>query len=448
MNESTPTSTNIWDRMDAHCERHHLPLLAAIAATGVVARVGAQLVLAGSIDPESMDSQNYLAIAHNLAEQGEFSTVEGTPTAFVAPGYPALLALLQQVFGDPVWAARLLQALIGGLSSLAVFALVRHFYSVTTALLAALIWALHPELCGTSVFLYGETVFLALFLLALLALQRSWTRWQTRWALATGILMALATLVRPVTLLLMPALAVAATLRAKSRGRALLWSLTALAAFVSVISPWSLRNYRCFGRVIPVAAGGGSSLWQGMYLPFDGRFRYEETQERIAQLAGPDTPPEDWDPILTRDILRSMKDHPLESAWLAIRKMGRFLFEVYEDVPRGAPRSMAVGVFWPLSLTHWALLALAAVGAIFDFRRGARFGVLYVVVAYFVGLHSLMVTVPRYRLPILPIIVALAAVGAVALLRRACGATSASLDGSGHPNAPAAPSGSMPDVSS
>jgi len=40
-------------------------------------------------------------------------------------------------------------------------------------------------------------------------------------------------------------------------------------AFVAVVSPWWIRNYREYGEFIPLAASSGNPLLQGTYVNYE-----------------------------------------------------------------------------------------------------------------------------------------------------------------------------------
>ncbi|RME00927.1 MAG: hypothetical protein D6814_02575, partial [Calditrichaeota bacterium] len=123
------------------------PVLPVLVFFAIAVRVLFVLLARNIGNPHSMDAQNYLNIADGLLS-GQGFALKGQPTTFVAPLYPALLALLQAVLGKSILAIKLFQAVLGGLTTWLVYLLAKMYFPRGVAYVAAGLFALHPEMVG------------------------------------------------------------------------------------------------------------------------------------------------------------------------------------------------------------------------------------------------------------------------------------------------------------
>jgi len=229
--------------------------------------------------PLTLDEQEYLLLAHNLADGRGFSyespssgVVEGRHVGR-APLYPLLLAGIgvawpgSAIRADPMPAStpaevKAVQALLG----CAVIGLIawwaRRVAGRGAGVLAAFVAAAYPPLVSIGSFALSESLYAVLALLAALFLDRacaSPSPWKSKGlALAGGMVTGLAALTRPAIL---PYLAlVAIWLIVRRRG----WMLVAvLVGATLVVAPWTARNQAAYGRFVLIASEGGVTFWTG-----------------------------------------------------------------------------------------------------------------------------------------------------------------------------------------
>jgi 4-amino-4-deoxy-L-arabinose transferase-like glycosyltransferase len=184
-------------------------------------------------------------------------------------------------------------------------------------------------------------------------------------------------------------------------------------AMALTMLPWAMRNYVHVHAIVPVATGGGDVFWTGNYLPFDGEFRYEETQKKIQELVG-NVSLIERDRILMTEAKKNIAAQPLASAWLFVRKIFRYWFRVYENIPQGQSRNTNWLILGVLGSTHFILLVSAAVGIWRNNLRKPIIGILLVLLLYYTLIHAATLAVPRYRQPLIPVLCLLAASGLLA----------------------------------
>ena len=187
------------------------------------------------------------------------------PTALLAPGYPAVIALVFRIFGSFTFTAAVAVMVMQLLFSLMTVRLIMHVgqrcFGVRAANLAGAFWALSLPLIWMPT-IFWETCLSTLLLVGMVALA---LRCQRRpcallWALM-GVYCGLAALVNPALLpALLSLLGWAAWQTRKTLRYAPLWGLLVLSL---VFAPWPIRNARVLGAFIPLRSTVGLELWMG-----------------------------------------------------------------------------------------------------------------------------------------------------------------------------------------
>lgn len=204
------------------------------------------------------DTPDYDEIALNLLAGEGFVSRETwfghEMRSWRAPFYPFFLAGVYGVFGYDHDAVKLVQAVVGALAAVLVFALGRRLHP-PSALWAGSAAALYGPLVGSAGEVMTETWFVFFLLLGSLLLYDT-----SRGAvlLSGGVVVGLAALTRPVGLLLLAAYGLATFLSAGPAGwRRVLW---VLAGVLLVLAPWTGRNWAVHGALVPISTHGGFIL--------------------------------------------------------------------------------------------------------------------------------------------------------------------------------------------
>jgi len=192
------------------------------------------------------DSPGYLALANNLLEHHVFSTCSAAPFSpeFArTPGYPVFLALCGLLSTNLLLVA-VAQAFLFVTTLLFVFCLGRRLLIAPLGLAAALVlYALDITSAVYSNMILGETLFTALITLGAFL----WIRWlRTGCGLAgAGVILGIATLVRPISVLIVIPLSAWVLFRG-GRPRRLTFRRTVVfaVAFCLPLLPWCARNAR------------------------------------------------------------------------------------------------------------------------------------------------------------------------------------------------------------
>jgi hypothetical protein len=221
--------------------------------------------------PAAEDGHYYDVLARRLASGAGYTWLwpDGAVTyvAHYPVGYPALLAAVYAVVGASAGAAMILNAVVGATAAYAIHRIVdEEGVARWRPAAAATVVALHPALVPYTAAVMTEGVSTALVVVgaALAAGARRSAGQRAAVALgACGVVLGLATLVRPQSILFAPLFGVlGAAPLAGWRSRALRAAgVTAIA--LSCVAPWTARNCVRMHRCAMVSVNGGTNLLIG-----------------------------------------------------------------------------------------------------------------------------------------------------------------------------------------
>lgn len=251
-----------------------LPGLLFVAVAGISA-----FLLLTRIPLAQMEgfAEEYVKLGFNLASTGSFSGGDLPPAVFRPPGYPFLIACLVKMHilltgDDPSRMSegtvfRLIfgaQAFLLAFSAVVLYVWLRRKVSPAIAFGAALLFGLTPYLQILTGFLHYEMLHIALVLSATSLLGICLERNEPRRIsiILCGIMFGMATLTRPMTLILPPFILAGYLLtRTMNLKTAIMKTGLICAGMLIVIAPYTARNYKLTGRIIPVNAQSGVALW-------------------------------------------------------------------------------------------------------------------------------------------------------------------------------------------
>ena len=362
------------------------------------------------------DARIYWQLAGAILQGGPYKVMlyDQPHHALRTPGYPLLIAASRAVFGPSTLAVRLLQAALGAACGWLIGALTRRLAPEAprwSPALAAGVGAFEPYWVAASALVLSEAAFVPLMLLMLLGLATLWprpggptVRRPGLVGLASGVAAGVAVLVRPSWALFVPLVLAAWVLWA---GRGLRKAAATRAVWVAIgcglaMAPWWARNARIYGRFVPTAIWAGASLYDGLRPDADGasdmRFLDDPWIRSLDETS--------QDRVLRARALAFVAANPGRTAWLALRKLGRF----WSPWPNAeGVRSVAVGLaFTPIEIGLYVLIGVGA----WRCRRDPRALVLGLgPLLYYSALHMVFVGSLRYRIPAIVPAFALAAVG-------------------------------------
>ena len=391
------------------------------------------------------DAGTYNRFASTIAEHGDYVTGDGPntgaggsrgPTAYFPPAYPYVLALVDLIDGHQTGhkpalrGERLAGAAIGTIAVALLGLVAFEAFGATAALVAIGLAAIYPVLIELSGTLVAENLLLVFELAAV------WTALRTRraarpwgWIAVTGVLTGLATLTHENAALMLIPLAVAVASAVPGRAARRIGAVAVLVvAAAAMIAPWTIRNAVQLHHLVPVSDETGITV-RGAYNPASAasepvrdKWRYYATipeDSSIAAHAGRRTEIALGDTLQHR-ALAYISRHPTAPLSVGWHNLTR-LFEL-ENTTAWHASAAAIGL--PVAdarvgvIAFWVLCLLAVCGLL---TRAVRAGpkwpwaipLLFALSVVFVNVET-----PRFREPIDPFLVLLAACAVSAALGR------------------------------
>jgi 4-amino-4-deoxy-L-arabinose transferase-like glycosyltransferase len=349
------------------------------------------------------DEAQYADAARKLLDGEGFGA-----TYLKVPGYPVLLAVL----GIPAPAStlwlRMAQALVAALGAALVFLAADRLSGRTSAIAAAVIYALDPLLVVAAALLYPEAVAALLMLAVVLLAWEAARRDSLVFAALAGSCLGLVALFRPVALAVVPVVAtwVLFAMAAPPARRAFHALLVGLACLL-VLAPWAYNNYRIHGRLIPVALAGtrGSSVspseieQRGVAGALADKARTDPLAlaSHVAREFG-----HFWELVPSRLVT----DNPARREELHLRDPRLPTQPAFSRSLRDAASAVSFGIE--------LLLALGGLALLWRDRRREAVLLAAVVLAYALA-QSLFIGKLRYRITVLPLVFLFAGAAASAL---------------------------------
>ncbi len=276
-------------------------------------------------------------------------------------GYSALLALGYKVFGSGILTAPVINAFVGTFLVLIVHRVARYVLSQNRARIAGALCAIHPGLIAYSAAVMTEPS-AALFVLAAgwaaLAIKRPVIGF-----LVAGLLIGLGSLIRPASLLALPALLL--LLRKPTFKGFLRASLAFVIAGLTIL-PWTYRNCQVMDGCALISTNGGWNLAIGA-LTETGRFRTLRATDGCPVVTGQVQQDRCWAEV----GLKKIQQDP--ARWL--RLMPEKLSQTYdhesfpveylrEASPELWPEKRRIAGHELLTFFHWLLVTAAALSPI------------------------------------------------------------------------------------
>jgi hypothetical protein len=207
-------------------------------------------------------------LANSLLHGQGFSSPFGVPTgptAFIAPGYPTLIAAVFFLFGTYSFASEIaiiaLQILVSLVTIWLMMRICRELLDDRTAILAGAFWAVSLPLLWIPA-IFWETSLSACALPAIILLALHCRRCPTLPAwLLLGSSAAVVALINPALLPTLVAIMAWAAWQTRRIARAA--PLLGLLALLLLFSPWPIRNACRFHAFIPLRSTAGFELWMG-----------------------------------------------------------------------------------------------------------------------------------------------------------------------------------------
>ncbi len=361
-------------------------------------------------------------IAKSIAAGQGFSSplrmVDTGPSAWFTPIYPYFVAGIFKIWGIFSDTSRLVietsNCGFAALTVIPIYAIAQRTFRNGVAVGAAWAWVFLPTSLIFPITWIWDTalagLFLALIFWATLAMREAKT--VLPWA-GYGALWAVGVLINPSMLSLLPFLLAWALWPSRwNTSAALKFSAAALLVFAIGLVPWTIRNYRVFGELIVLRSNFGLELWLGnnpdvtdtwspTLHPNDSREEAEK-YKRMGEIA--------FMAEKQREAFAFMRTHPADTAQFIFRRfVNNWLAITDSPVDMWGRSPLYVKAF---IVMNFLLSLLTMLGTLFAYRSNPDDAFPYaMVLLVFPFIFYLTHTSLRYRFPMDPIMMILAAYG-------------------------------------
>jgi 4-amino-4-deoxy-L-arabinose transferase-like glycosyltransferase len=403
----------------------YLPIT-IVFALALCARIIYNMVVAKDYYPLH-DSAVYQTIAFNILNEHCYCLLPNLPTVDRAPLWPAMIAVIYSALGSHDHFVRLFLSLVGAGTCALVYIFANDLFGKRIALFAGMLAAIYPFLYIYDGWLYSESVYIFLLLAFCYSLYRLQRNPNWKWMVGSGILLGLASLERPNGLLILGSFL--AWVVALGWAKILSWPLVAKSAVtIGLVStllfiPWTIRNYEVTHALVPVAVGNGKVML-GAYndMILERPYYYgiwiiptESTPAIAAQFPANCSGPCEVkrDATYQQDAIQWIESHVSDMP-LLLRLHFANLWSITTqeaDLPinRFPDRMSSKLVVDMMVVITPIVFALAALGLFLTRKRWREFLFIYFMIALTVIQCLILYGIPRFRAPIEPMLILLAA---------------------------------------
>lgn len=341
----------------------------------------------------------------------------GEPTAWMPPVYPYLMAAAFAIFGifsrHAAIAIEIFQTALSALSCIALYFLGKRVYNAQAGLIAALLLALYPPAIHFAVEKpWSTTLFSLCSLLVLLMFLRCVERPRIQRGAVLGLLLGFTALVDPVVIATYPFIVAWYYVQANGdRSSAIKTIAAAGIAFFLSIAPWIGRNYAVFGQFVMIKSNLGNELFKGNNEYATGHFSprlgtsFSEAEQEYLRQSDEVT----RNRFLFGKALAFIREHPARFAELTWKRF--IYFWTFAEKP-------SARVWIPLA-AYFGVLALAGAGILLTRVKGKEIQLLLIFLLTFpLPYYFTIVGLFRYRFPLEPLLLVIAAYALQQLARR------------------------------
>ena len=265
-------------------------------------------------------------------------TIPPQPTALLPPIYTYFLVLFLKLFNNPFRLIYVVQGFINALGIFPSYYIGRHLGDRKAGIIAAIFYAIFPEVAVTPTKLISEPLFVPFIMLGFYLFLHFKEKLKYQHTavgfFSLGLLMGIASLIKTTGSLIVLAFFLSLILVRRSRKSHFIAALILGMGFFLALSPWLIRNYIVFKKPVMIASNFGYNLWRGNhpwgsgteYLDPENLSESKLSAEYIAYLQAnrPQTEIE-LDKFYMQEALKFIKQDPERYAWLTLKRIIFFL---------------------------------------------------------------------------------------------------------------------------
>ncbi len=216
------------------------------------------------------DSLYYIKQGEKLYSSGSYISEKGFLTAFWPIGLPALIVLFKHFFTDGILAIKILNILISSGLILVLYNLFKEHLTKYQIIVFLSIITFYPNnLFAVNVVLTDLPFTFLLWLLILILYKK-----KKNYIVWSGILLGMMCYLRA-TAILMPIIVFLFFSITENLKKASVKTAIVSLIMILTLSPWIMRNYHIFGKIIPVSTNGGFNFLMGNHAKASGGLNFD-----------------------------------------------------------------------------------------------------------------------------------------------------------------------------
>ena len=355
----------------------------------------------------------------------------GQPTAYIEPLVPLIFGFIYKIFGAGLLIPRLLQSLLDAMVVGMIFGLGRIALPSGSRApgAAALVYVFYPYSIMFTGALVTQPIYLFLqfatvYLFYQFMRESGWWR-----AFLFGAALGLTILTRISFIAFGPFCLLAVGL-GKVSGKKWIPTAAALALAGLMLVPWMVRNQRELGEPLILPTKGGRNLWQSNNQVFSQE-RLDATDVEGVDIVYQRFALKNLDRIMGRDLIefpeftdeteierdailnRNVREFIKQNPWMFVQLSALRFYQFFRVTPTHHQH-----VFFKLAAwcSYGWILPFSILGGLLLLKRWRRMALIYLLILYNTGAHTLTASGIPHRLPIDPFLILLAAFGLCWLL--------------------------------
>ena len=200
------------------------------------------------------DAKGYHKIALNLIEHQNFMDNKMSELSAVqTPLYPIFIATIYKLAGERPWIVLVVQILLDTVSCIILYFMLYPFFGYSTSFIGSFFFAVNPFQIIQCNILGNEVLFVFFLILMVFFFTKAITannnKRRIQYYGLSGLLMGLATLVKPISLYLPFFLVLYLVYIYRHKIKfAVIYSLLIILIFTATVLPWFVRNYKEYGH--------------------------------------------------------------------------------------------------------------------------------------------------------------------------------------------------------
>jgi len=346
---------------------------------------------------ELMDSLDYQIIARNILEGKGFIGKDGFPTESRPPIYPIFLAGIYKLFNHSNNFVKFFQCLIDSFRIIAIFYITYDIFGFDVALFSVIINSIYPPYIVYSNIILTECLFSFFIAVFCLYFVKSFNSLKLRDFILMGIFQGLATLTKGILLFFPFFVFIFIVISGKIKLYIKKFIIYLIVGSI-IISIWTVRNYSVFNSFIPVSTGGGGLIWLAMQEnAWNGDVLVElHPLDVYKDLRG--LPWYKWEKIVARRAILEGLKKPFRYAKILFKNFLRLWSLPVGKVLLGKRNRLLAIVYKFIFILVSIISFYGILSSIFDI--GVRkVGPILLMIIYVSIMHSILIPLPRYRLP-------------------------------------------------